>query len=98
MNSVFGAIFHFKANRKQLVPFSVVGIIYHIQRALPVLLGFTKHSCFCVDTRSVLIPIITFPPPSNSFPVALTFFLLKKKKKKKAPMLFIMFLPPSLYA
>lgn len=74
----FREIFHFKGNRKQLVPFSVASTIYHIQRALPMLRGFTKHLCFCVDIRSVLIPIIT-PTTLNSFPAVLTLFLLGKK-------------------
>lgn len=79
VNSVLGAIFHFKANRKQLVPFSVASTIYHIQRALPMLRGFTKHSCLCVDIRSVFIPIIT-STTTQLIPCGINALFTEKKK------------------
>lgn len=66
-------ILHFKANKNSFSPFSVANTICDIQRALPMLQDFKTLLCFCVDTRSVLVPVI-ISTSLNSFLVVLTFF------------------------
>lgn len=55
--------------------------------------GFSKHSSFCVDIRSVLIPIITSPTlPTHS--LWSYSFYWKKKQEKKAQFYYVFALFP----